>query len=43
MTNLISAEGLKRMCDEYDHLWKLERPKVVRGVADAAAEGDRSV
>ena len=42
MTNLISAEGLKRMCEEYDHLWKVERPKVVRGVADAAAEGDRS-
>lgn len=42
MTNLISAEGLKKLCDEYDHLWKVERPKVVRGVADAAAEGDRS-
>jgi transcription elongation factor GreB len=42
MTNLISAEGLKKLCDEYDYLWKVERPKVVRGVADAAAEGDRS-
>lgn len=42
MTNLISAEGLKKLCDEYDYLWKVERPKVVQGVADAAAEGDRS-
>jgi transcription elongation factor GreB len=42
MTNLISAEGLKKLCDEYDFLWKVERPKVVRGVSDAAAEGDRS-
>lgn len=42
MTNLISAEGLKKLCDEYDYLWKVERPKIVRGVADAAAEGDRS-
>jgi transcription elongation factor GreB len=42
MSNLISAEGLKKLVDEYDYLWKVERPKVVRGVADAAAEGDRS-
>ena len=42
MTNLITAEGLKRLQDEYDHLWTVERPKVVQGVADAAAEGDRS-
>lgn len=42
MTNLITAEGMKRLQDEFDHLWKVERPKVVQGVADAAAEGDRS-
>lgn len=42
MSNLISAEGLKKLIEEYDYLWKVERPKVVRGVADAAAEGDRS-
>jgi transcription elongation factor GreB len=41
-TNLISAAGLKRLQDEFDQLWKVERPKVVQGVADAAAEGDRS-
>ncbi len=42
MTNLISAEGLKKLREEYDHLWKVERPKIVQGIADAAAEGDRS-
>ena len=42
MTNLITAEGLKKLQDEYNHLWKVERRKVVQGVADAAAEGDRS-
>jgi transcription elongation factor GreB len=42
MTNLITAEGMKRLQDEFDHLWKVERPKVVQGVSDAAAEGDRS-
>ena len=42
MTNLITAEGLKKMQAEYDHLLRVERPKVVQGVADAAAEGDRS-
>lgn len=42
MTNLITLEGLKKLEAEFDHLWRVERPKVVRGVADAAAEGDRS-
>ncbi len=42
MTNLITAEGRKRMQAEFDQLWYVERPKVVQGVADAAAEGDRS-
>ena len=42
MTNLISEEGLKKLREEYDHLWNVVRPKVVQGVADAAAEGDRS-
>ena len=42
MTNLITAAGLKKLEDEFDHLWRVERPKVVQGVSDAAAEGDRS-
>jgi transcription elongation factor GreB len=42
MTNLISPEGLKKLEDEFHHLWRVERPKIVQGVSDAAAEGDRS-
>jgi len=42
MTNLISIEGRRRLQEEYDFLWEKERPKVVREVSDAAAEGDRS-
>lgn len=42
MTNLITADGLNKLQDEYDHLWRVERPKVVQGVSEAAAEGDRS-
>lgn len=41
-SNLITAAGLKRLEQEFDQLWRVERPKVVQGVADAAAEGDRS-
>ncbi|MBT1070596.1 transcription elongation factor GreB [Pelotalea chapellei] len=42
MTNLITAAGMKKLEDEYHYLWRVERPKVVQGVSDAAAEGDRS-
>jgi transcription elongation factor GreB len=42
MTNLITAAGLKRLEAEYHQLWRVERPKVVQGVSEAAAEGDRS-
>ncbi len=42
MTNLITAEGRAKLQTEYDFLWKEERPKVVREVSSAAAEGDRS-
>jgi transcription elongation factor GreB len=38
----ITAQGYKALRDELDHLWTVERPKIVKGVADAAAEGDRS-
>ena len=41
-TNLISVEGRKRLQEEYDYLWEDERPRIVREVSDAAAEGDRS-
>jgi transcription elongation factor GreB len=38
----ITPEGARRLAEELDHLWNVERPKVTREVADAAAQGDRS-
>jgi len=40
--NYITREGYKRLVDELTQLATVERPKVVREVSDAAAEGDRS-
>ena len=37
-----TRHGYKKLASEFEHLSKVERPKIVRGVADAAAEGDRS-
>jgi transcription elongation factor GreB len=37
-----TPEGFARLKEEYEHLGRVERPKVVQGVTDAAAEGDRS-
>lgn len=42
MTDLITAEGRKRLQERYDFLWETERPRMVKNMADAAAEGDRS-
>jgi len=41
-TAMITAEGHARLKDELDELWRLRRPEVVRALAAAAAEGDRS-
>lgn len=41
-SNYITPEGAKRLRDELDHLWKVERPITTQRVSDAAAEGDRS-
>jgi transcription elongation factor GreB len=38
----ITPEGARRLREEYDRLWTVERPRVTREVADAAALGDRS-
>ncbi len=38
----ITAEGARRMREELDQLWRVERPKVTQAVAEAAAQGDRS-
>jgi transcription elongation factor GreB len=40
--NYITREGYKKLVDELTQLATVERPKVVREVSDAAAEGDRS-
>ncbi len=40
--NYITATGHRQLCAEFDHLLTVERPRIVKGVADAAAEGDRS-
>ena len=41
-TALITPAGHARLKDELDQLWRVKRPEVVRALAAAAAEGDRS-
>jgi transcription elongation factor GreB len=41
-SHYITPEGYERYRAELAHLWQVERPAVTQGVADAAAEGDRS-
>ncbi len=41
-TALITAEGQRRLKAELDELWRVRRPEVVKALAAAAAEGDRS-
>lgn len=41
-TALITPEGQARLKSELDELWRVKRPEVVRALAAAAAEGDRS-
>jgi transcription elongation factor GreB len=38
----ITSAGYRRLEDEAERLWTVERPKLVKSVAAAAAEGDRS-
>jgi len=38
----ITPEGVQKLREEYDRLWTVERPRVTREVAEAAALGDRS-
>ena len=40
--NYITPEGYARLKNEFDQLYKVERPKVVADVAWAASNGDRS-
>ena len=39
---MITAEGLQKLRDEHDHLWRVERPDVTAKVTWAASLGDRS-
>ena len=41
-TALVTREGHERLKAEIDDLWRVRRPEVVRALAAAAAEGDRS-
>ena len=41
-TALITPEGHARLKAEMDDLWRVQRPEVVKALAAAAAEGDRS-
>ncbi|MGH8170498.1 MAG: transcription elongation factor GreB [Steroidobacteraceae bacterium] len=38
----ITPDGEKRLREELEQLWRVERPKVTQAVAEAAAQGDRS-
>ena len=41
-TALITRAGFERLKAELDDLWRVRRPEIVRALAAAAAEGDRS-
>lgn len=41
-TPIITREGFERLRAELDELWRVRRPEVVKALAAAAAEGDRS-
>jgi len=41
-TRLITPAGYRRLREELEQLWKVERPKVTHEVSEAAALGDRS-
>jgi transcription elongation factor GreB len=38
----ITPEGARRLREELNELWRVQRPQVTRAVAEAAAQGDRS-
>ncbi len=41
-SNYITPEGFRKLQEELDQLWRVERPKVTEAVSTAAALGDRS-
>ena len=42
LKNYITPAGYQRLKDEFDHLWKAERPVLVQTITWAASNGDRS-
>ncbi len=38
----ITPQGARKLREELEHLWHVERPRVTQEVSDAAAQGDRS-
>jgi transcription elongation factor GreB len=41
-TAIITRAGYERLRQEFNELWKVRRPEVVKALSEAAAEGDRS-
>ena len=41
-SQMITADGLEKLKEEHDHLWRVERPDVTAKVSWAASLGDRS-
>jgi len=41
-TPMITPEGLEKLKEELDHLWRVERPEITKKVSWAASLGDRS-
>ncbi|MHB1590957.1 MAG: transcription elongation factor GreB [Sulfuricella sp.] len=42
LKNYITPAGYQRLKDEFDQLWKVERPALVKTITWAASNGDRS-
>lgn len=42
MPNYLTPDGAKKLSTELDQLMRIERPRVISEVAEAAAQGDRS-
>lgn len=42
LKNYITPGGYRRLMDEFDQLWKTERPELVKTITWAASNGDRS-
>jgi transcription elongation factor GreB len=42
MGSYITPDGFRRLQEEAERLWRVERPRVTQQVSDAAALGDRS-